>query len=103
MKRSGVTYEITATVQEDLCDAYENYMRTRHIPDVLATGAFSGASFVRASSGRYRIRYDALSRQALDEYFSKHAPALRDHFTSQFPQGIDLSREEWDVIEQWLV
>lgn len=27
-----VTYEITATVRADLCDAYEAYMREEHIP-----------------------------------------------------------------------
>lgn len=37
-----VTYEITATVRADLCDAYEKYMAERHIPDVLDTGAFGG-------------------------------------------------------------
>ena len=38
-----VTYEITAIVRANLCDAYEKYMTERHIPDVLQTGAFAGA------------------------------------------------------------
>ncbi|HUQ18909.1 MAG TPA: DUF4286 family protein [Gemmatimonadaceae bacterium] len=101
MAGSGVTYEITATVQQDLREEYERYMRTRHIPELLATGAFSGASFVRSSPGRYRIRYEALSRETLDEYLAKYAPELREHFTAKFPEGIELSREEWDVVEQW--
>ena len=98
-----VTYEITAAVRPDLCAAYEQYMRNRHIPDLLATGAFSAASISGSTGGRYRIRYEARSRAALDGYLAAHAPALRDHFTSTFPEGIEVSREEWEVLESWHV
>lgn len=97
----GVTYEITAIVRDDLVDAYEKYMRERHIPDVLRSGAFSSASFSRSAPGRYRIRYEASARSQLDDYLANHAAALRGHFTQTFPAGIELSREEWIVIEGW--
>ena len=96
-----LTYEITATVRPDLCDAYERYMRERHIPDLMRTGAFGAASFSRSAAGRYRIRYEAKTRQDLDSYLAEHAPRLRQHFTDTFPEGIDLSREEWTVLEGW--
>ena len=95
-----MTYEITATVRPDLRAAYEDFMRSRHIPDLLATGAFAAAS-IATSAGRYRIRYEARSRAALDEYLAKHAPRLRQHFMASFPEGIELSREEWLVLEGW--
>ena len=69
-----VTYEITAVVRPDLQAAYEAFMRERHIPDLLATGAFTGASIASSAPGRYRIRYEARSREALDHYLSKDAP-----------------------------
>lgn len=96
-----LTYEITAAVRPDLCDAYERYMRERHIPDLMRTGAFAAASFSRSAAGRYRIRYEARSRQELDSYLTEHAPRLRQHFTDTFPDGIELSREEWSVLETW--
>lgn len=96
-----LTYEITATVRPDLCDAYERYMRERHIPDLMQTGAFVAASFGRSAAGRYRIRYEAKTRQALDTYLAKHAPRLRQHFTGTFPSGIELVREEWTGLESW--
>src|SRR5687768_15887083 len=96
-----VTYEITAIVREDLCDAYETYMSARHIPDLLATGAFTAASLSRSSAGRYRIRYEASSREALDDYLRDHAPRLRAHFASKFPAGVDVTREEWTVLATW--
>jgi hypothetical protein len=96
-----LTYEITANVRPDLCDAYERYMRERHIPDLMRTGAFVTASLSRSAAGRYRIRYEARSREKLDSYLAEHAPRLRQHFTDTFPEGIELSREEWSVVESW--
>lgn len=87
-----ITYEITATVRDDLIDAYERYMRDRHIPDLMGTGSFAGASLSRSSPGCYRIRYEVRGREELDEYLAKHAPRLRRHFTETFPSGVELSR-----------
>lgn len=95
-----VTYEITAAVEAPYVEAYERYMRERHIPDLLATGCFVGASFSR-SGRRYRIRYEALDRATLDRYLAEYAPRLREHFNSSFPEGVEVTREEWDVIETW--
>lgn len=96
-----VTYEITVTVRSDLREGYEIYMTERHIPDLLATAAFESATFSRSTPGRYRIRYEARSRAALDEYLENHASLLRTHMRESFPEGIELSREEWDVIRSF--
>ena len=96
-----VTYEITATVRADLCEAYERYMCERHIPDLLKTGSFAGASFSRSAPGRYRVRYEAYDRAALDRYLAEHAPRLRRHMSEMFPEGVELTREEWSVLALW--
>ena len=96
-----VTYEITATVPTGLCAAYEQYMQARHIPDVLATGAFAAASLGRAGPGRYRVRYEAHDRAALDRYLAEDAPRLRAHFAESLPAGVELTREEWTVLATW--
>ena len=96
-----VTYEITATVRADLVGAYERFMRDQHIPDLLATGLFSSATLGRSQPGRYRIRYEARSREALDRYVAEHAPRLRAHLQREFPEGIELSREEWEILKSW--
>jgi hypothetical protein len=93
-----VTYEITATVREDLCDRYETYMQTEHIPDLLRTGHFVSASFARSHAGRYRARYEAGDRASLDRYLSEDAQRLRQDSLKRFPDGVELSREEWEVL-----
>ncbi|MEX2584599.1 MAG: DUF4286 family protein [Gemmatimonadota bacterium] len=101
--RTMVTYEVTAVVDESLVDEYEEYMRSVHVPDLLATGCFVGASFSRAGGNRYRMRYEAPNRETLDRYLAEHAGALREHVQEQFPSGVLLSREEWTVVEVWPV
>ena len=98
---SMVIYEITAEVREDLVPAYETFMRGTHIPDLLATGYFVGATFSRGTPGRYRIRYEARDLAALERYLADDAPRLRAHFDAQFGDGVRLSREVWAVVDRW--
>lgn len=94
----AITYEITALVREDLREQYEKYMIGEHIPDLMATGAFTAASIGRSEGGQYRIRYEAKSRESFDAYLREHAARLREHALKAFPVGVELSRKEWDVL-----
>ena len=96
-----VIYEVTALVAPALVHDYEHFMREDHIPAVLATGCFRRAAFTRADPDRYRMRYEALSSQDLERYLARHAPTLREDFTSRFPEGVTLSREVWVVLQDW--
>lgn len=96
-----IIYEITATVATELVERYEKYMRQRHIPDLLATGYFCGARFSRSNENRYRILYEAHNQESLDRYLESEAGRLRADFLSHFPAGIELSRENWLVLEEW--
>lgn len=95
-----VTYEITATVDSALAEAYERYMRQRHVPDLLATRCFQAAVFERSQPGRYRLRYQARAGD-LERYLATHAPRLRADFASHFPEGVLVSRETWATVEAW--
>ena len=93
-----VIYEITAVVETKLVEAYEKYMRERHIPDLLKTGYFQNALLTRSGKNRYRIRYQASNQSALDEYLTNDAETLRADFLAHFPKGVELSREIWEVL-----
>ncbi len=93
-----ITYEITATVDPFLIDEYERFMAETHISDLMATGHFNSAIFSRSEPGRYRIRYEAKSRDHLDQYLDADAPRLRDDVSKIFPNGVQFAREEWVVL-----
>ena len=96
-----VIYEITAVVRAELIEAYEKYMRERHIPDLLATKYFHAAYFTRTLENRYRIQYHARDEDVLREYLKNYAPRLREDFKAHFPEGIELVREVWMVLHSW--
>jgi hypothetical protein len=96
-----IVYEVYAKVREDLCGAFEQYIVDRHIPDLLATGFFKSASFDSSASGSYRMRYYAATREDLDRYFADEAPRLRKDVAHHFPDGIELSRQEWTVLRHF--
>lgn len=96
-----VIYEITAVVESALIEKYERYMRERHIPDLLDTGHFIGAKIARSGGNRYRIAYEARDQNALEQYLNEHAARLRADFLAHFPDGAELKREVWTVLQIW--
>lgn len=96
-----IAYEVTVEVEEALVERYIAYMKTRHIPAILATGCFAHAELDRAKQTRFRQRYLANTLGDLERYFEAHAPALRREFDDYFPTGTSLTREIWEELGRW--
>ncbi|HJW09723.1 MAG TPA: DUF4286 family protein [Holophagaceae bacterium] len=96
-----VAYEVTVEVRADLAEAFERYMRTKHIPEILATGCFARIHFERAAPTRFRSRYEAASQGDLDRYLAQHTARFREDFMAHFPEGCMPSREVWSALETW--
>jgi hypothetical protein len=93
-----IAYEVTVDLGEDLVERFVDYMQTRHIPQILATGCFAHAEFDRASETRFRQRYLAVALADLERYLEHHAPALREDHAKHFPTGTKLVREIWEEV-----
>jgi hypothetical protein len=91
-----VRYEVVADVKPELADRYEEYMRTRHLPDILSTRCFVSAALDRVSATRFRSRYEARTRADVDRYLAEHTARYRADFAAHFPTGVTLSREIWE-------
>jgi len=96
-----VIYEVTAVVQAGVVEEYEKFMVEQHIPDLLATEYFHAAYFTRSSGNHYRIQYQAHDQTTVDEYIKTKAEGLRQDFLAHFPEGVELSREIWKVLQVW--
>lgn len=94
-------YAVIIELDEELSDRFEDYMRSKHIPDVLATGKFNGASIARSEEGVYRISYLAPNRESLEDYLAKDTKRLRELFMEEFPFDVSASREVLEVIDVW--
>lgn len=95
------TYEVQVEVPADTAEAFEAYMRRKHIPEILATGCFTDITFERASGTRFRTRYRALRKQDLDRYLLDHAPGFRTDFLEHFPEGLSVQRELWEALQEF--
>ena len=93
-----VRYEVVAEVAPELVDRYVEFMRSRHFPDILATGCFVRIALDRASATRVRSRYEARTRADVDRYLAEHTARLRADFAAHFPTGVTLTREIWEEI-----
>lgn len=96
-----ISYEVTVEVDDGLLEAFIDFMRSQHIPRVLATGCFTLAEFDRATETRFRQRYLADELADLERYLERHAPALRAEYERRFPEGTRLTREIWEELNRW--
>lgn len=94
-----VRYEVIADVAPELVDRYVEYMRTKHLPEILSTGCFASVALDHASATRFRSRYEARTRADVDRYLAEHTARYRADFAAHFPTGVTLSREIWDETE----
>ncbi|MBL0312967.1 MAG: DUF4286 family protein [Holophagaceae bacterium] len=92
-------YEVTVDVEARLTESFEQYMRGKHIPEILATGCFTAIHFEKAAPARFRTRYEAPSRTELDNYLSEHTARFREDFMTHFPIGCTVRREVWEEVE----
>ncbi len=96
-----VSYEVTVDVEPKIAEAFEHYMRGKHIPEILATGCFRAIEFQRASPTRFRTSYRAASQADLDRYLAEHTARFREDFLEHFPEGAVPHREVWSLREAW--
>ncbi len=96
-----VRYEVIVTAVPELADRFEQYMRRKHIPEILATGCFAEIAFQRGDGGRFRTSYAAHSRGEVERYLADHTAAFRADFMAHFPAGVTAEREIWTDVEEW--
>ncbi len=97
-----LSYEVTIQLDDaSLAEAFETYMRDKHLGEVFATGCFIDAHFEQSAPGVYRSRYSVASQDDLNRYLAEHAPRLRADFAEHFPAGMRLSRAVWQSIRAY--
>jgi hypothetical protein len=80
-----IVYNVTVSIDPSVENDWLEWMRSTHIPDVMATGHFRDSKLCRVNGEEqggltYAITYTALSQADYDAYQKTHAPRLqRDH------------------------
>lgn len=77
-----VLYNVTVNIEPSVEVEWLQWMKSVHIPNVLATGLFTENKIFKLlheeddGSITYSVQYFALSVGNVNEYLQKHAPAL---------------------------
>jgi hypothetical protein len=75
-------YNVTINIDEQVADEWVIWMKTVHIPEVMATGCFTESRLLRIfgeeQGGRaYAAQYHCPSSEIFDQYQRDFAPALQ--------------------------
>ena len=85
-----VVYNVTIKVDLDVHNDWITWMKTTHIPDVMATGYFSDHRMLRILEDdqtdgiAYAVQYHAKDMQHYFDYIANEAPRLREEMNKMF-------------------
>ncbi len=99
-----VLYNVTVSVDHDVAADWLEWMKSVHIPDVMATGMFIDFRVLKVLSGEnsgmtYAIQYVCESHEKLNEYQTVHAPALQRDHMSRYGERAVAFRTVLEILE----
>ena len=101
-----ILYNVTVNIDESIEYQWINWMQTKHIKDVLATGKFSSARMVRVlveeemGGKTYAVQYTTDSKETLQKYYEEDAPRLREEGAQLFGEKMLAFRTELELISE---
>lgn len=96
-------YNVTVNIEENIHDSWLEWMKSEHIPAMLATGKFMKALMTRVvieeemGGKTYSVQYTTDSKATLEKYYSENADDLRTQ-SKAFEGKFVAFRTELEVI-----
>lgn len=100
-----IIYNVTAKIEHSIEEDWLQWMKSKHIPDVLKTGYFSGHRLSRVMSLRdtdgvtYAIEYHCASTADLHQYEVKCAGPLRKEYQERYEGKYVTFRSIMEVVD----
>ncbi|MEY8019252.1 DUF4286 family protein [Muriicola sp. SD30] len=97
-------YNVTINVEDSVHLQWLAWMKSTHIPDVLATGKFLEATMTRVLVDEemggitYSVQYKVSDRKTLDAYYREDAERMRNKTMQRFGNALVAFRTELQVI-----
>ena len=101
-----ILYNVTVSIDPEVGAEWLSWMRSTHIPDVMATGCFIESRISRIHAEEeggltYSIMYLCESQERLDAYRETHAPALQKDHSDRYAGKFAAFRTFLSVIEEF--
>ncbi len=99
-----IIYNVTISIDVDVHEEWVQWMKDKHIPDVLETGMFIESRFTRVmgeeENGKtYSIQYLCSSMEIYEKYQSEHAPRLQKEVAAKYPGKFSAFRTILNVVD----
>lgn len=99
-----ILYNVTVNIDAEVHDEWLNWMKQKHIPDVLATGCFKENKLCRLLQHdepgyTYSIQYFAETMAEYDHYRAHYAPKLQKEHTDLFQNKFVAFRTLMEVVQ----
>lgn len=99
-----IIYNVTVNIDDSAHEEWLNWMKTKHIPDVMETGRFIENRFCKVLSDdpqgtTYSIQYLCENHTVLEEYMKTEAPALQKEHSKKYEGKFVAFRTLLKVIE----
>jgi gamma-glutamylcyclotransferase (GGCT)/AIG2-like uncharacterized protein YtfP len=99
-------YNVTTNIEESSEDKWVDWMKRKHIPDVLNTGKFVNAKMskvlVEEDMGgvTYSVQFTVANKELLERYYQEDAPGLRKEANTLFAGRFVSFRTELEVVNE---
>lgn len=99
-------YNVTVNVDTDVMEDWKKWMQEIHIPDVLQSGLFLGATFSRLmveeeSGTTFSIQYKLKDEESFRIYSELYAPNLQAEHKAKFDQKTVAFRTIMEVVAEF--
>ncbi|HFS67583.1 MAG TPA: DUF4286 family protein [Flavobacteriia bacterium] len=96
-------YNVTINIDDSVHDAWLEWMKKEHIPQMLKLGKFNNALMSKVvaqgdSGTTYSVQYQTDSKETLDKYYKEDADLLRNEGFKKFGDKFVAFRTELDVV-----
>lgn len=102
-------YNVTTNIDTSSQIDWVQWMQTKHIPEVLATGKFLSAKMTKVlveedmGGVTYSVQYTVKNKAILDRYYQEDAPRLRKDAQKLFAGKAISFRTELEVLDEYFV
>lgn len=84
-----IIYNVTVNIENDVHEEWLQWMKTKHIPDVMATGFFLENKICKVLVDEeqgitYSVQYTSANMNDLQEYQRLHSPRLQKEHADKF-------------------
>ena len=86
-----ILYNVTISIEKESSQEWQKWMKTKHIPEVMAVGIFKEYKFLRLMTeiednqgDTFAIQYFCENMKALDHYMEQFATKLQNEHTEKY-------------------